>query len=402
MIDVFKFLKKNKIYEFYNLIILFIILIQLFFIPSIRLGVITSIVILYVLFNTINKHDILRNTFINKLVLAYLFYNTISLFWFVFSGIPVSVFFAEWSNSILPIFFFYVANKKNKFDFGFYNITLFAIIISFILGFYLWMTLPPLYRLFMDTTEGPGTDMFFFQSLYGLTATGAMSVIGFLISARLVLSSKGRKGKIVMLICIIAAILTFRRSSMLVLFMSLIGIHYIGYIKYNFLKKRHFLLETLFIFLIIYYFTKDYGEFFENIIERSSMISEAFSERSGTWNYAFQDLTFIFGKGLGSTGHKAIGYTKTLIADGNYFKMIAEIGIFGVLVFFAIIITTLTNGLKDLKSKYLELGIVLSMCLIGIGSNIFVYQSIVPIFWYSVGRISYRSGNQDKVLSINA
>ena len=106
-----KSLKKIRIYEYYYLIILFVILIQLFFIPNIRLGVVTSFIIIFVLYNTINRHDLLKNSDINKLVLAYLFYNTFSVLLYVFSGIPLSVFFAEWSNSILPIFFFYLPSN---------------------------------------------------------------------------------------------------------------------------------------------------------------------------------------------------------------------------------------------------------------------------------------------------
>ena len=390
MINGFKFPKKDKIYEYYYLVILFIILIQLYFIPGIRLGVVTSVLILFVLYNTINRHDILRNTFINHLVLVYLLYNSISIIGYLFSGIPVTVFFAEWSNSILPIFFFYIAYKTSPYDYRFYKITLWVIIFSFVLGFYLWMLEPPYYRVFLDTTEGVGTDMFFFESLYGLTATAAISVIGFLISTKLITESKGKNGKIAMLICIVAAILTFRRSSMLVLFMALIWMHYVGYIKYRFLKKRYFIVEVFFLVGIFYYLINEYREIYENIIERSSMISEAFNERSGTWSYAFQDLNFVLGKGLGSSGHKAIGYSKNLIPDGNYFKMIAEIGILGTLLFFVIIITSLVSGFKDLKYKYLELGILIGICLIGIGSNIFEYQSIAPIFWFSVGRASHK------------
>lgn len=395
MINVFKSLIKYKLYEFYNLLILVIILIQLFFIPSIRLGVITSFVILVVLYKSLNKHDFFKNTLVNKLVLLYLLYNSISLIWFIFSGIPVSVFFAEWSNSILPVFFFYISYKEDKSNYNFYNITLVAIIISFLLGYYLWTTAPPYYRIFMNTTEGLGTDMLFFASLYGLTATGAFGVVGFLISSRLVVFSRGKKGKIAMILCIVATILTFRRSAMLVLFLSVVLMHFIAYLRFRFIKKRYFILELIFLFTIFSYLIKDYGYFFENLIERSSMISEAFDERSDTWNYAFEDWTFILGKGLGSTGHKALGFTANLIPDGNYFKIIAEIGIFGIFIFFAILITTFINGYKNFKNKYLEVGILASICLIGIGSNIFTYQSIAPIFWYSIGRISNEESNSD-------
>jgi hypothetical protein len=395
MIIMLKSFKKDRIYEYYYLIILFVILAQLFFIPSIRLGVVTSVIILLVLYNTINRHDLLRNSYINKLVLAYLFYNTFSVLLYVFSGIPLSVFFAEWSNSILPIFFFYLSSKEKTESFRFYNITLLVLIISFITGFYLWMNDSENYKIFMDTTEGPGTGLDFFQSLYGLTATGTFGVIGFLISSSLVLRSNGKKGKIALIISIIATILTFRRGAMFSLFIAFFILHYIAYLKFNFLKKRYFIYEILFIYVIYKYFISDYDVLLENLVERSSEISQAVGERSFTWTYAFQDLTFVFGKGLGSVGHKAIGFSKILIPDGNYFKMIGEIGIFGTFLFFAILISSFWRGFKDLKNKYLELGIIFCICLIGIGSNIFTFQSIAPIFWYAVGKISYPINQQE-------
>ena len=399
MIIMLKSFKKEKIYEYYYLIILFVILAQLFFIPSIRLGVVTSVIILLVLYSTINRHDILRNSDINKLVLAYLFYNTCSVLLYVFSGIPLSVFFAEWSNSILPIFFFYLSGKEKTESFKFYNITLIVLIISFITGFYLWISDSEYYKFFMDTTEGPGTGLDFFQSLYGLTATGTFGVVGFLISSSLALRSNGKKGKIAMIICLVATILTFRRGSMFSLFIAFFILHYIAFIKFNFLKKRYFIVEILFIYIIYKYFLSEYVVLLENIVERSSEISQAVGERSFTWTYVFQDLTFIFGKGLGSVGHKSIGFSKILIADGNYFKMIGEIGIFGTFIFFAILISSFWNGYKDLKNKYLDLGIIFCICLIAIGSNIFTFQSIAPIFWFAIGRIS--NSNRNQTLSIN-
>ena len=394
MIINLKIFRNDKIFEYYYLIILIVILIQLFFIPSIRLGVITSVIILWILYNSLDRNDLLINSSFNKLVLAYLLYNTFSIVLYVFSGIPLSVFFAEWSNSILPIFFFYLAKKEKIGSFRFYNVTLFVLVISFIIGFYLWINGSENYKNFMNTTEGIGTGIDFFQSLYGLTATGAFGVIGFLISTSLVLRSEGRHGKIAMLICLLATIMTFRRGSMFSLFFAFIMLHYIAYWKFNFLKKRYFIVEVIFIYVFLKYLLSDYAVLLENLLERSSEISQAVGERSFTWTYAFQDSTFVFGKGLGSVGHKSIGFSKILIADGNYFKMIGEIGIFGTFIFFAILFLSILNGFLDLKNKYLDLSIVFCISLIAIGSNIFTFQSIAPIFWFAIGRISFSIKNQ--------
>ena len=111
-------IKKKNLYEYFYVLIFGIILVQLFFVPGIRLGVLTSIIIIFLLFTSISKKVLFKNSFINKLILLYILYNTVSIVWVVFSGIPVAVFVAEWTNSILPVFFFYFAygdteNKNN-------------------------------------------------------------------------------------------------------------------------------------------------------------------------------------------------------------------------------------------------------------------------------------------------
>jgi hypothetical protein len=379
---------KNSLYEYYYLIIFCVILLQLFVLPGIRLGVVSSLLIFIVIYKNVNKYDLLNNKTINKLVLVYLIYNTVSVINYIFLDIPLSVYFAEFSNSILPIFFFYFSKKGETSNARFYYVTLWVLIISFLLGYFLWINDSEEYKIFMETTEGPGTGIDFFQSLYGLTATGAFGVIGFLISANLVINSHGKHGKIAMIICILATIFTFRRGSIVSLFIAFIVLHFVAYFKFNFVKFRYFFLEIFFLIAVFKYLLGDFNFFFENLIERSSMISEAVGERSFTWSVAFQDWGFIFGRGLGTLGHKAIGFSKVLIADGNYFKMIGEIGIIGSFIFLMILIFSFSRGILYFKNTFLDLGIVFCICLIAVGSNIFTYQSIAPIFWFSIGRLA--------------
>jgi hypothetical protein len=121
------------------------------------------------------------------------------------------------------------------------------------------------------------------------------------------------------------------------------------------------------------------------------MLSEAFDERSTNWLDSFKQANFLIGGGLGAFGHKAVPYSKVIIADGNYFKMFAELGIIGVFVFLSILVSSIFKGMQDLKNKYLELGIVVGLSLMAIGSNIFEYQIIAPVFWYSMGKIFSRN-----------
>ncbi|TDE51303.1 O-antigen ligase family protein [Flavobacterium sp. GT3P67] len=376
-----------KLYEYFYIIVVIVIIFQLY-IPQIRLGVITAIIIFILIYKNIKKHSLLYNSSINKLVLFYILYNSISILWFLLKGFPVSVFFAEWTNSILPVFFFYFSYPFKKQQDNFYRLTLLALIFSFIIGFVLWIMEPPFYRAFMDVTEGPGTDLLFFQSIFGLTATGALGFVAFLISFHIIFKSKGKNGKIALLVSLVATILTFRRSALVVLIMSILVMHFIGYFRYSFVKKRYFLLELAFFYGVILFVSYNYDDFFTNLFERVSMLSEAFDERKANNLSAFSHDNFLIGGGLGAYGHKVVPYSKVVIADGNYFKMFAELGIIGTFIFFSILACSIFKGMQDLRNKYLEMGIVIGLSLMAVGSNIFEYQIIAPVFWYSVGKIS--------------
>lgn len=395
--------KKSKynIFDLYYFFITGIIIIKLF-VPEIRLGVTASFIICLYIFQYYRKYTLLFKNSINSLVLLYILYNTITLLWYSISGLPLSVFIREWSNSILPVFFFHFAYASHKERANFYKTTLYALAFSFALGFVFFLWQPYFYRFFLSTIDGVGTNIIststFYRSLFGLTATGSLGVIGFILSSREILSSDGTRGKTLAIFFILATILTLRRSALVVLAFSYIAIHYIGYIKYNFLKKRYLLLEIMTVFLVITaltsYLSSDY---FSDIIERASSISQAIEERSSSWVDGLKHGNLIIGTGLGAFGHKSVGYNVNAIPDGNYFKMLAEVGVIGTLLFLSIIISSLIKGIKNLRSNYIEIFIIITFCLQAIGSNVFSFQILAPIFWYSVGRLAIKKIKQSNI-----
>lgn len=389
MIDIN--IKKHKILDFYYLIIIGLYVISMF-IPGIRIGVIASVLISLFIFKYFRLNSYYFKNLIDILVFAYILYNLISFIWFLFSGVPVSVFIREYSNSILPIFFYYFAKTVNKQNNNFYHYTLKAIAICFVLGFILFIKQPYFYRYFLSNIDAVGTNILstsqFYRSLIGVTATGSLGVIGTLISLSEIIESKGRKGKITLIICVIAVLLTFRRSALFVLLISLIGFHYLSYFKYNLLRKRYLLIEILIILLIALLISNDneYKDLFFELYNRLLMLSDAVGERSGNWLKGLKYGNLIIGSGLGVFGHKVVQYSNRYIPDGNYIRMLAEIGIIGALIFISIVVGSILKGLKNLKENYLEIGIIIILSLQAIGSDIFSFQLIAPIFWFSIGR----------------
>lgn len=381
-----------KTLDFYYFIIIGILSLGIF-IPGIRIGVIASLIILFFIYKYYRSAFIFVN-YIDVLVLIYIIYNTISFFWFLFSGLPVSVFIREYSNSILPMVFYYFAKLDDKKNKNFYQITLKAILLCFVIGFILFLKQPYYYRQYLSLLDGiGGTDIILtssaFRSLVGLTMTGSLGVVGVLISFTNIIESNGRKGKIALMVCIIAVALTFRRSALFVALAVFFVFHYYGYFKYGLLKKKYLVLEFIIVFLIVGYMNDNFSDLLSMLSERLMMLSEAINERSGSWSEGLTFGNLIIGSGLGVFGHKAVEFSDKYIPDGNYVRMIAELGVIGTSIFLSIIIGSLVKGLKKLRGNILEVGIILGLCIQAVGSDIFSYQLIVPILWYSVGRVNH-------------
>ncbi|QSB27959.1 O-antigen ligase [Flavobacterium sp. CLA17] len=391
MIDKQEVIHPYKILDFYYYIIIGILSLGMF-IPGVRIGVIASVIILFLMYKYLRTASLLKN-YVDVLVMIYILYNTISFLWFIFSGLPISVFIKEYSNSILPMFFYYLGKIEDKDNKNFYNITLNAIVLCFVLGFILFIQQPYYYREYLSVLDGiGGTDPILtssaFRSLVGLTMTGSLGVVGVLISFTKILDTKGRNGKAALIICMIAVALTFRRSALFVALAAFFVLHYYGYFKFGMLKKKYLLIEIAIIFFIVGYLNNNFGDLITMLNERLMMITDSIDERSDTWIEGLMYGNLVIGSGLGVFGHKAVEFSDKYIPDGNYVRMLAELGVIGTFIFFSIIITTLFKGLKKLKENILEVGIILGLCIQAVGSDIFSFQLIVPILWFSVGRVN--------------
>lgn len=380
-----------KFMDFYYIVIIAIMSLGMF-LPGIRIGVFASVIIFFLFVTNFRIARSFKSK-MDLLVLLYIMYTTLSFLCFIFSNLPVSVFIREYSNSILPILFYYLAKKNEINNINFFNITLSAIILCFVIGFILFIQQPLYYRQYLYSIGGTGgTDILltsnFFQSLVGLTMTGSLGFVGVVLSLTKILDTKARRGKIALVICIAAVALSFRRSAMVVTLGAFFIYHYIGYIKYSKIKKRFFLLEALLLFFISHYSYSNFGDWILMLSERTFDISNAIEGRSDSWFEGLNYGNLIIGDGLGVYGHKAIEFSDKYVPDGYYFRSIAELGVVGTSVFLFIIIGTLIKGLKTFKANTLEVSIIVGLCLQAIGSNIFSFQLIAPFFWYCVGRIN--------------
>lgn len=130
----------------------------------------------------------------------------------------------------------------------------------------------------------------------------------------------------------------------------------------------------------------------EDVLQRFSGDSRdvMVSSRSGTWlNAIMQQENFIWGHGLGGGGHLAqsIGITPT-VRDGSYFVILLETGIFSLLIFVLILVSSVLRGYKRVNNNFIDFVILFFCCFSLIGANIIYYPYIIGFMWYAIGRIN--------------
>ena len=358
------------------------------YLPFIRVGLFMSFIIgigIFILYK--NKKFELRKG-LDMLVLAYIFYNILSFVFFSFSGLPISVFFKEFSNSILPIISFYFFGRLN-YNTSFYKITLYSLVACFIVGYFFYLTLPMNYMEFMNNIDGSGTNpigYIDYHSILGITATGSLGAIGFLLSFDILYNSNFKKGKIAFLICFIALVLSFRRAALYTAIFAVLWINYFVLFKFKGQKFKLLFFEFLVIFVFLYRLIDSNPEFLSDLLERFTSFSDAINSRSDSWfNGLSSTQNFIVGDGLGRYGHKAVEFSNIYIPDGNYFRMIAELGVIGFSLFLLIVLTALYRGFSKIRNHYVELCIIIMVCMQAVGSDMFSFQLVAPIFWFSIG-----------------
>ena len=128
-----------------------------------------------------------------------------------------------------------------------------------------------------------------------------------------------------------------------------------------------------------------------NLIVRLMGMGEEYARRSsGNWYFLLKRLkgSFLLGNGIGSMGHSAIEYNQSLqlggVYDGNYALIIAESGIVGFGLFIWGIVDCFIRFWKNKSKNYVAVFIVIIFILVAVGSNVWEFPLIAPLFWYSL------------------
>lgn len=362
------------------------------FFDFIRPGVFASLLMMVLVFLDI-KYIKVMSRGINS-VFTILFLITIfSGFSYLITGFGnVSLYFYGVSYNIMPMVMYFVgsisARKGNS------KIIKYLLISNFLIvgiGVILYYFEPDFYKVgYISKLVAAGvvTGTYYrFPSYVSSLAVGNLTVasIPLLFMVR---ESLSRKVFFTFLgFFIFGSILTMQRSSFVMLiFVILVSITIQISKKKDFMKYLKILVgvSMVLIFLLFIYqnvLTDTQQLIFER---RVSNLSSAIGERSNQWESAIDIVSrYPLGTGIGSVGHKAaFAGVQGAVADGNYFRILAEVGIHGLIIFLVL------NGLVMLRigtrNKFLFLALLVYLFQ-AIGTNVFDIYYISFIYWFILG-----------------
>jgi hypothetical protein len=363
------------------------------FFPVVRSGVVCAAIMCLLIIEYLRVNIELKFTMFDLLVISYIVYNLATIFIYLSSGLPISAYIQEFSNSVLPLIFYFIgrlSDKENKF----YDNILYACVFCFIVGFYLYYKLPVYYIAYMARTVNNFSYEYYLlfsrmNSFISSVSIGSLGAISSAICFSFMINKKKGfiKYLLFFIISIYAVILSSQRSAIVVTLIVIIILNIYGRHR-KILSRKIFFTELIIFCVMIITVTWLKPGVIETVITRLSTLGNAIGERDNSWIAALKSVDNIFiGKGLASASHKVLSSGIIIVADGSYFKLLAEVGIIGTLIFLYILILTLFRSIKYYKCFYLEICILTIFILQAIGSNVFAFQILAPIFWFSVGKI---------------
>ena len=222
------------------------------------------------------------------------------------------------------------------------------------------------------------------NSFYGSVACGTF---GCMLIAFAFLQYAKRNYFWLMLGCgLLTACLSLQRSAMICAIFIVIALIFY-FLKKNIIKKSFIISFVSLVFLLFATLGLLYPEVLNALFVRFMQVPYAVGERSHSWLNAFSNGLgeTIFGMGFATGGQRAIGYSVTTVNDGNYFKIIYELGIIGLLLWCSIVLSILKCYRTFLQFPYLIASIAFMVQLIG--SNLLTFYSTALLFWYCLGRV---------------
>ena len=362
---------------------------------------------------------------LNVCVFAYLIYNFFSFIWIMKNGFPFSVYVEEFSNSVLPVIFYFVPaliiksesdeNEKEKITDRIYRAFLIAFTVFSIICIILYVVAPQFYcdylfNMSLISKADASTCRVRMEGFTGSTSISYLGVAAMLVSARFMYkyaailsfenrtNGKGKHGDSLkqfilysasFIFSLIVVFLANGRAGMVAALLVILYINVLVFLVFRFADRKYLYIEAGAVIALIIAMCIITPGIVSKIWARLVSLPGAIGQRSEQWVSAINNMYGQwFGNGLGANGHKAIGIEGAkIVADGGLVKLYCEEGALGFSLFAFIILVIVRQSVKDLKKYFSELGIIITALLMSIGSNIIAFQLCMPIFYFALGVI---------------
>jgi len=167
----------------------------------------------------------------------------------------------------------------------------------------------------------------------------------------------------------------------------------LSYKSYNTL---FYSLILVFISCILFYYIYNHSSIAQSFVvnlryKLDNLINSIF-ERNSTWLLAFNVANeYPLGLGIGLLSHKgADAHFIYAVPDGNYFRILGELGYFGLISFVSLLITGIVLVIK--QKRYSISAVLICFAFHALGTNVFDLYYTSFIFWFLLG-ISYATYN---------
>ena len=397
---------ENAILNVFRIIFVFdVVLKWIAMYTGIRNGVISAVCyVLFAVWLLVNKEMVLKITGITKLIVIYLAYNLLLMFVTYCKGYPISLIMSEASNSLIPILAFWVGKEYSKRQADEFEHTIVGVgVLLLVTGIYYNTFLnDPYYLKFLGEANYNFNISWFsaaprLTSFYGSVICGAVGCFIAILSFKYLIFDKSiisYKFWLVHIIGVLLAVLSLQRSAMLAVFVFSLFMLCIC------ASRKYFRIRMVFIYFLIIVIAIATAQtkmpvIFSRVLSRVDSFSSAVGERSDGWANAFSNgiLSTIFGYGFGTGGQRAIGLSEATVNDGNYFKIIYDLGLVGLFIFISICFSNLKAAIKGRSNSIIYIVICFCILLQMIGTNLLTFGITAMLFWYSVGRISALNEN---------
>ena len=336
----------------------------------------------------------------DALIVAYFVGAFLSLTGMIFRPYPIEFFYKVFVDSYIPVLFYFIGkHSENQIQTRFYNRTLIAILFVYVVGFYYSLTMPSWYvektlaiaNLHTSYTED--TIMYArFGSFLDSYHVANLGVVALCISFGLIKTDDRISIRLLdyfgLGIVIVAVLLSQQRVAMFIG-----GAFLIYYVLKSSKNKTAIfgILSVLLILLFVIPLIIDDAIVSEVLARfsgesRSAMVSS----RTHQWIEAIKGVIEpVFGNGIGSGGHIAIEHGwHPAIADGSYFKIWLEGGMYSTFLFLIILIVSLWKAFVNRNKYYVEFPALCFFSCSLLGANIIDMPYIIAPMWYAIGRVN--------------